>query len=155
MVVGVKCGSYSGSNTTSSYITTTPVFYAQPDICYVGNGDLCIESDLLNDSSEVENCGLWNRGWWENDWRWVNLYKEPEGSKVMCVGGVINDCNIRWTVEDESDLYSTQYIVRTVEVTAPPPFRDWTPIGNLLMRALEDWRKKIGATQWNYEVMWG
>jgi len=63
MVVGVKCGSYSGSNTTSSYITTTPVaFYAQPDICYVGNGDLCIESDLLNDSSEVENCGLWNRG---------------------------------------------------------------------------------------------
>jgi len=30
-------------------------FYAQPDIFYVGNGDLCIENDLLNGSSEIEN----------------------------------------------------------------------------------------------------
>ena len=45
-------------------------------------------------------------------------------------------------VQHEERTYSTQYIVRTVEVTVPPPFRDWTPIGNLLMRALEDGRKK-------------
>jgi len=38
----------------------------------------------------------------------------------------------------------------TLEVTVPPPFRDWTPIGNLLMIDA-----KIGAKQWNYEVMWG
>jgi len=50
-------GGESGSNTTSSYVNTTPLaFYAQPDIFYVGNGDLCIENDLLNGSSEIENC---------------------------------------------------------------------------------------------------
>jgi len=44
-------------NTTSSYINSTPfAFYAQPDILYIGNGDLCLENDLLNGSSEIENC---------------------------------------------------------------------------------------------------
>ena len=43
--------------TTSSYINSTPLaFYAQPDTFYIGNGDLCLENDLLNGSSEIENC---------------------------------------------------------------------------------------------------
>jgi hypothetical protein len=52
----------NGSNnnndlTTSSYINSTPLaFYAQPDTFYIGNGDLCLEHDLLNGSSEIENC---------------------------------------------------------------------------------------------------
>ena len=46
-------GGEGGSNTTSRYVNTTPLaFYAQPDI-YVGNGDLCIENDLLNGSNDL------------------------------------------------------------------------------------------------------
>ena len=41
----------------SSVISSTPLaFFAQPDTFFVGNGDLCLESDLLSGSSELENC---------------------------------------------------------------------------------------------------
>jgi len=36
-------------------------------------------------------------------------------------------------VQHEGKTYSTQCKIRTVEVTVPPPVRDWTPIGNPLM----------------------
>lgn len=43
--------------TSLNYINSTPLaFYAQPDTFYIGNGDLCLENNLLSGSSEIENC---------------------------------------------------------------------------------------------------